>query len=306
MQPDTSKMVDDTPDIVVPGSISNLGPAFDTLSVAVDLYLRVRVIDRDGARREALETEFIGPPPPGSNRVAEAFRAARERWGAPAPGLRIQVSSEIPPRAGLGSSAAATVAGIKLYQAVVPGACDGLDTLAAAAALEGHPDNAAAALLGGLTVSCQHEDGRVTARSSRWPPDLRFVVATPEFGVDTIGARAVLPPAIGLRDAVFNLQRAVLLWRALGSGDYEDLREALRDRWHQPVRAALVPGLTDALAIDDPAVLGVCLSGSGPSIVALVTDGAARATALFEELYRRIGVRCTLRTLSAHQNYELL
>lgn len=296
-------MLESTPEIVVPGSISNLGPAFDALSVAVDLYLRVRVLEADPAAPDAIETEFAGNEPGGPNRVEQAFRAAREICGVAAPGLRIRVSSEIPPRAGLGSSAAAAVAGLKLYQAAAPAAAGRVDLLALATVLEGHPDNAAAAILGGLAVSCQHEDGRVTARGSRWPPELRFVVATPDFGVDTHGARALLPATIPLRDAVFNLQRALRLLRAIGAGDYEDLREALRDRWHQPARAALVPGLADALALDDPAVLGVCLSGSGPSIVALVTDGAARATELFDDLYRRIGVACTIRTLSVHQSY---
>jgi homoserine kinase len=92
----------------------------------------------------------------------------------------------------------------------------------------------------------------------------------------------------------------MLLMRALESGEFDDLREALRDRWHQPVRAALVPGLTEALTIDDPAVLGICLSGSGPSIVALVTDGVERATALLERIYREVGLPCRIRTLSAH------
>jgi homoserine kinase len=232
--------------------------------------------------------------------VEVAFRLARARCGVVTRGLRIQVCSEIPARAGLGSSAAAAIAGLRLYEAASRGGAARVDALALATEIEGHPDNAAAALLGGLTVSCQHEDGRVTARSSRWPPELGFVVATPDLGVDTPNARAMLPPTIGLRDAVFNLQRALLLMRAIEHGDYQDLREALRDRWHQPVRAALVPGLAQALAMDDPAVLGVCLSGSGPSIVALVTDGAARATEMFEELYRRIGLPCTIRALAAH------
>lgn len=293
-------------EIVVPGSISNLGPAFDSLSVAVDLYLRARVVAVDVRAADALESEFDGAPPPGTNRVETAFRAAREQCGIATQGLRIRISSEIPPRAGLGSSAAATIAGLKLYQAAAGGAAGSLDLLALATALEGHPDNAAAALLGGLAVSCQHDDGRVSARSSRWPPDLRFVVATPACGVDTPEARGVLPATIDLRDAVFNLQRALRLMRAVGCGDYDDLREALRDRWHQPARAALVPGLAEALAIDDPAVFGICLSGSGPSIVALVTDGAARAAQVFEDLYRRIGVPCTIRTLNAHQSYEYL
>jgi homoserine kinase len=297
-------MFEASTEIVVPASISNLGPAFDALSVAVDLYLRVRIADGDGRKPDSLETEFTRLPPGGPNRVEAAFRAAREQCGVAAPGLRIQVASEIPPRAGLGSSAAAAIAGIRLYQIATAGAANGLDVLALATALEGHPDNAAAAILGGLAVSCQHDDGRVTARTSRWPADLRFVVATPDRGVETLNARAVLPQTIALGDAVFNLQRALRLLRAVGCGDYDDLREALRDRWHQPHRAALVPGLAEALAIDDPALLGVCLCGSGPSIAALVTDGAARATGLFEDLYRRIGVRCTIRTLNVHQSCE--
>jgi homoserine kinase len=202
----------------------------------------------------------------------------------------------------LGSSAAAAVAGFRLYEAAAGEQVRGTDWLALATEMEGHPDNASASLLGGLTVSVQREDGRVIARTAPWPAALRFVVATPELDVETPKARAVLPAAIALGDAVFNLQRALLLLRALESGEFGDLREALRDRWHQPARAALVPGLTEALAIDDPAVLGVCLSGSGPSILALVTDGAARATALLEQIYRQIGVPCTIRTLNAHRS----
>lgn len=297
--------LDDAADIVVPGSISNLGPAFDTLSVAVNLYLRVRIVARLSDAPDTLETEFVGGAPGGTNRIEEAFKAARERCGAPTPGLRIQACSEIPPRGGLGSSAAATIAGLWLYDVASGGAAAGMDWLAVAAGIEGHPDNAAAAFLGGLTLSCQHDDGRVTAHSWRWPPQLRFVVATPDRGVDTPKARAVLPAAVPLRDAVFNLQRTVLLTRALESGDFGDLREALRDRVHQPVRAPLVPGLEEALAFDHPSVLGVCLSGSGPSIVALVTDGAEQASALFEELYLRLGLPCTIRTLSAHQSQDL-
>jgi homoserine kinase len=291
----------DNADIVVPGSISNLGPAFDALSVAVDLYLRVRIVETRPEAPDTFECAFTGRPPGGTNRIEQAFKAAREQSGVEAPGLRIEVCSEIPARAGLGSSAAATIAGLLLYDHATVGGAGRLDWLAVATEIEGHPDNAAAALLGGLTLSCQHDDGRVTAHSWAWPEELRFVVATPDLSVETPKARAVLPEAIPLRDAVFNLQRALLLTRALDTGDFGGIREALRDRWHQPARAALVPGLEEALKIDDPAVLGVCLSGSGPSIAALVTDGAQRATELFEAIYRRIGLPCTIRTLNAHQ-----
>jgi homoserine kinase len=170
-----------------------------------------------------------------------------------------------------------------------------------ASGIEGHPDNAAAALLGGITLSCQNDDGRIATRAWRWPEDVRFVIATPETELETAFARKVLPAQISMHDAVFNLQRALLLVRALETGAYGDLREALRDRWHQPARQQFVPGLADALALDHPAVLGAYLSGAGPSIAVLAADRHAEASALLSDIYARARVPCTVRTLSAHQ-----
>jgi homoserine kinase len=152
-----------------------------------------------------------------------------------------------------------------------------------------------------MTVSCQTDDGRVIARSWDWPADIRLVVGTPHTELLTKKARGALPDTISLRDAVANLQRALLLVRALETGQYDDIREALRDRWHQPARAALVPGLLDALAIEHPAVLGVCLSGAGPSILALAAPGRSEdAAALLADIYRRQNVPHTIRNLAAH------
>jgi homoserine kinase len=289
-------------EIVVPGSISNLGPAFDSLSVAIQLYLRVRVIEVVEESADRLDFEFVDCPVPEDNRIARAFRLGRERIGAPTPGLRLQVRSEIPVRAGLGSSGAAAVAGLRLYEALT-GPRPVTDWLRLASEIEGHPDNAAAALNGGLSLSCQLDDGRVTMRTMKWPASVQFVVATPDTPLETARARAVLPPSVPLKDAIFNLQRALLLLRALQTEDAGDLREAIRDRWHQPYRAPLVVGLREALAIDHPAVLGTCLSGAGPSVVALTTtDSAAEAARVLEDIYRRLGVVCTIRTLKAHQS----
>ncbi len=288
--------------IAVPGSTSNLGPAFDALSVAVDLYLRVRVLDVRVDPTGRLDLTFTGPRPDGENRIEAAYLLACRRFGTPAMGLQAHVSSEIPMAAGLGSSAAATIAGFRLYEAARALPCDRDDLLAMATGLEGHPDNASAALLGGLTLSCQQEDGRVIARAWHWPADIRLVVATPELALPTREARGILPPTVPLRDAVANLQRALLLVRALETGQYEDLREALKDRWHQPARAPLVPGLAEALAIDHPAVLGVCLSGAGPSVLALASPGRSEeAAALLGEVYQRLRVPHTIRNLAAHQ-----
>ncbi len=286
--------------IAIPASISNLGPGFDALSVAVQLYLQVEIVEVRSSAPDTLEFEFIDCSVTGENRIASAFARARQTFGVEAPGLRVRVRSDIPMRAGLGSSAAASVAGLRLYESVTAPRGTS-DWLRLGAALDGHPDNAAAALLGGLTVSCQHEDGRVTSRATPWPEAVRLIVATPHLEVETGYARSVLPDSIPRRDAVFNLQRALLLVRALESGHYEDLREALRDRWHQAFRAPLVPGLAEVLMLQHPALLGTCLSGSGPSIVAFTVDGESQVVELLEDLYRRVGVPCIVRCLEACQ-----
>ena len=289
-------------DIAVPASVGNLGPGFDALSVALQLYVRVRVLDRSGPA-DSIETIFTGAAPDGENAVEQAFRAARAKGGIPAPGIRVNVTADIPMRAGLGSSAAATVAGLRLYQALTSALTDD-EMLAIATELEGHPDNAAACLLGGVTISCRYDDGRLVARSFPWPERLRFVAATPQIALGTREARAVLPRHVTLADAVFNLQHALLLVRALEDERYDDLKEAFRDRWHQPPRAALVPGLREALRIDHPSILGVCLSGSGPTIVAVARPGHEReATLIFEDLYRSISLQATIRVLAAHQRH---
>src|SRR6202012_415418 len=143
-------------------------------------------------------------------------------------------------------SAAATVAGFRLYQAIA-GPVSLERMLSAACCLESHPDNAAAALLGGLAVSCQFPDGTVHATSFDWPESLAFLVATPDLPLTTRESRALLPDCLPRADVVFNLQRVALLLRALQSEDFSLLKQALGDRVHQPFRQKMVPGLTQAL-----------------------------------------------------------
>jgi homoserine kinase len=288
-------------EIVVPGSISNIGPGLDSLAVAVNLYVRVRIVDVQPGHPDRIDTLFLGGTPPGENKVAAAIRLARSRVGEAAPGVRLEVVSELPVAAGLGSSAAAAVAGLRVYEALTRSyAQEALLTWGAE--LDGHPDNVSASLLGGFVVSCAREDGCVVARTAPWPEVIRFVVATPAATLETARSRCALPAAVPLPDAVFNLQRALLLVRSVESGRFDDLREALRDRWHQSARADLVPGLREALALDHPDVIGCCLSGSGTSVVALArADRAAAARELLSGVYQGLGVAHTMRILSAHQ-----
>ena len=285
-------------EIKVPASIANLGPGFDTLAVAVQLYLRLCVRRISG--RDRLKFHFIGQELCGENYIERAFRFLARQRGGSFPSLAVEVHSEIPMRAGLGSSAAATVAGLRLYEALA-GPLPAQAVLNAACALEAHPDNAASALFGGLTASCQLSDGSVYATSFRWPESLAFVVLTPDIALSTAESRRVLPNSIPRADVVFNLQRLALLLQLLQKGEFSLLKQALRDRLHQPFRQRLVPGLTQMLDLDHPDLLGVCLSGSGPSIVALAESNLGSIAELLASVYQPLAIAYRMRTLKVHQ-----
>jgi homoserine kinase len=287
-------------EIRVPASIANLGPGFDTLAVAVELYLNLSVTMVDGTNQ--LHFEFPDCPIDGENYIERAFHFAARQRGGSFPSLHVVVRTEIPMRSGLGSSAAATVAGLRLYEAVA-GPLPEQGLLNAACALEGHPDNVAAALLGGLTVSCQLPDRSAFAVKLDWPASLRFVVLTPEYALSTTQAREALPEFISREDAVFNLQRIALLLQAVQSGNHSLLREALHDRIHQPYRQKLVPALEEILALEHADLLGVCLSGAGPSIVGLAEQNFEQIEKLFSDAYAKTGLPFTIRRLAAHREF---
>jgi homoserine kinase len=293
---------------VVPGSVANLGGGFDTLGVAVQLYLRARIVSvrDDGAAR--LTVASSTPPVRGQNAVERAFEAMARRTGARGPSVEVEVSSDIPMAAGLGSSAAATVAGLRIFERVTEPVDDRV-LLGVATMLEGHADNAAPALFGGFNSVLQVEQGDPVAMRWAWPDEVLLVVATPSVGLATAKARAALADHVSRADAIFNLQRVLSLVHALQHREYDRVREAVRDRWHQPARASLVPLLDEVLAIDDPDVLGAFLSGAGPSVALLVRREAADRSAalpgriekLLMSLYARAGVDATIRTLHVHQ-----
>ncbi len=284
--------------IKVPASIANLGPGFDTLAVAVQLYLSLRVTKMPGLGH--LEFRFLDHELRGENCIERAYRSLAGDDFSRLPSLAVEVRSDIPMGAGLGSSAAATVAGLRLYEAVT-GPLPMETLLSAACALESHPDNGAASLLGGLTLSCQLPDGLVQARRFSWPESLVFVVLTPDISLATVESRGVLPECLPRADVVFNLQRVALLLQSLHSGDFSLLKHALRDRVHQPARNKVVPGLARALELEHPDLLGVCLSGSGPSIVAIAEHNHREIGELLGSVYGRSGVGYRIRTLEAYQ-----
>jgi homoserine kinase len=285
--------------IRVPASIANLGPGFDTLAVAVRLYLHLHVTPAPGVSQ--LHFEFPNCTIDGENYIERAFRFVSSQQSAPFPSMHVVVRTDIPMKGGLGSSAAATVAGLRLYE-LIAGPLPPQGLLNAACALEGHPDNVAAALLGGLTISCQLPDRSAFAIRQPWPDTLGILVLTPHFPLATSSSRGALPEVVSREDAVFNIQRASLLLCALQTGNFPLLRQAFQDRIHQPYRQRLVPGLSEALALEHPDLLGVCLSGAGPSIAAFAERNFDQIEALLGKIFTQTQTTFQIRRLTAHQD----
>jgi homoserine kinase len=285
--------------IKVPASIGNLGPGFDTLGLAVSLYMRVTVRRTINDGRGRLELRYARPRASGDDGIARAFHSRPFRTRRP-PSLEADVVSEIPERAGLGSSAAAAIAGLRL-RALCDGPLPDDEILADVCRMEHHPDNAAAAMFGGLTSSTVDEAGRVTVSRWRWPESWKLVIATPHVELSTKTSREALPPAIPLPDVVYSLQRLAMLLHAVETRNASRMSAALGDRVHQPYREALVPLLRRVLDARHPDLLGACLSGAGPSVVAISRRNAHNVARAIAEIYRQEGVPCTMRVQHVHQ-----
>jgi homoserine kinase len=276
----------------IPATSANLGPGFDALGLALALYNEVTATEAD-AVSITIAGEGVGRLPPNDHNVmVRAVRQAYEAAGRPFKGVRLACVNRVPTARGLGSSAAAWVGGLVAGNALLGGPLARTDLLTLAARAEGHPDNVAAALLGGLTVSCMLGDGRIAAVSLPVPGAVRWVVLVPEVTSATAEARAVLPTTVPRGDAVFNVQRVALLLAALQAGRYDVLGTALDDRLHQPYRLRLFPWMP---AVADAAraagALGCVLSGAGPSLLAAVRDDAEVVARSMEGALAAAGVR---------------
>jgi len=277
-------------EVRVPATSANLGPGFDVLGLALGLYNDIAYEEAEGVV-VAIEGEGAGRlATGGDNVVARAAHMVYEAAGRRFPGATIRCVNRIPPARGLGSSAAAWVGGLIAANAVLGFPLDRDAILALASRAEGHPDNVAAALLGGLTVSCGVGD-RVTAVSLPVSAEIGWVVLVPETESSTREARAVLSAAVSRSDAVFNLQRLGLLLASVVSGRIDLLALAMEDRLHQPQRQSLFPWMESVRrAALDAGALGCVLSGAGPSLLAAVRGSGEAAALAMERALGEAGV----------------
>jgi homoserine kinase len=272
--------------IRVPATSANLGPGFDSFGLALALYDEVEVATTAGG----LSVEATGPETVAtdeSNLVVRAIRAGFDAAGQSPPGLALRCTNRIPHARGLGSSAAAIVAGVAAANALA-GYCLGTDDLLrVAAALEGHPDNVAAALLGGFTIAWEDGAGPRALRVNPLP-DLRPVAFVPTVRQATAASRATLPDRVDHADAAANAGRAALLALAISGGEAAGsvparipaLFAATEDRLHQPYRLRAAPATGDLVARLRAAGVAAVLSGSGPSVLALAVGGGQAAAAV--------------------------
>ncbi len=283
----------------VPATVANLGAGFDVLAAAVGVHAEITLAP---APSPQVAVTGVDVPQDASNLIYRSAVTVAGHVGYTG-AFALQAHSPIPLRGGLGSSAAAIVGGVVAASRLLGDLLKPDDLLRIAAELEGHPDNVAAALLGGIVVVTL--DGGVL-RWARILPGfpLGVVLVTPALQVDTAAARAVLPAQVKLEDAVYNLGHAGLLLVGLAQGQPDLLRHALSDRLHQPHRRHLVPGFDRVVAGAIAAgAYGAVLSGSGPTVAALTPPEFARAVAdAMIKAFQRAGVgsRAVVTGIEAH------
>jgi homoserine kinase len=259
--------------IHVPATSANLGPGFDCMALALDLWNDVVLEPADGNVHVAVEGEGAHSlPKDGKNRVAQAAVQVFQKAGDGGASFSIKCANRIPVSSGMGSSAAAAVGGLFAANAAIGNPYSRQNLIQLALPMEIHADNAVAAFVGGLVI-LSVEDGRVLWRRYELP-QMQVCVIVPEKHLSTGESRVLLPEKVDHRDAVFNMGRALLAADALRNADYRLLADVMQDRLHQSYRLARLPGVDDILqAAKQAGAAAAVLSGAGPGVIAFADSG---------------------------------
>jgi homoserine kinase len=273
----------------VPASSANIGPGFDALGLALGIYLECRFRPAERLSIEVNGRDSDAIPTTAENLIWQTALAVAEKLRMPLPPIELHIRNEIPLGKGLGSSAAALTAGVVIADLLLGLNWKPLRILDEAARLEGHPDNVAACTLGSIVASAIDSGGVARAVRLELPAAFGLGIVAPDFILPTVKAREVLPDCYSRADAVFNVQRAALLVAAFATGASWAFPAALEDRFHQPYRAPLVPGLDEILKLRAPGLLGCALSGAGPSILVFYERGNEPVCDLVQQVFRLHG-----------------
>lgn len=283
----------------VPATTANIGPGFDCLGIALDLY---NYIEMEFSSRPLVEVFGEGQDYIARDETNLVYRAAKRILDLAGENrsLKITLRNNVPVARGLGSSATCIVGGM-LAANRLTGDVVKLETLMRLAVeMEGHPDNVVPALVGGFCISIMGED-KIIYRKTSLMKDLKFVVVTPDFHLSTEKARQTLPSTVRLKDAVFNISRTAMLVASFYSRDLTQISECFEDKVHQPYRSPLVPGMDEVIKnANDRGAIGCFLSGAGPSVVGVSTEQNAEELGKYMcGVFTKNGIKSTYRVLSA-------
>ena len=284
--------------VKVPASTANLGPGFDALGMALNLYLQVSIAEAD--RTEVTLDGLQGTPPDLTNNlIYQGAIRLYDYLGRAKPGLTIQINNGIPMGKGLGSSAAAWLAGLGAANRILGDALTSEELLTLALELEGHPDNIVPAMVGGMTVAMP-VDGKIEYQKVKIDAALKVIVAVPDFILPTEDSRAMIPSAIPLAAMAANLQRTGFLVAAFIKQEYEKLSWAMQDACIENFRKPLIPGFDLVIrAAKEAGALSAVISGAGPSIAAWTLNNPAEIATAMQTAWQTVGIEAKVYLLEA-------
>ena len=301
--------------VKVPATSANIGPGFDTMGVAFPLYNTITieetvmpgsgvlielVSDFDYKDKALLETIPVDE----NNIIYKAVELLYNYIGQTPAELKITVDSKIPMTRGLGSSSSVIVGALLAANELLGKPADEVALLSIATEIEGHPDNVAPAILGGMLYASVQDDGSVIYRKLPWPQEWKITACVPDFELSTEIARSVLPKEVPMQDAIFNAKRLALLINAVNTKDEKLMKIALKDRLHQPYREKLVPGMHEIMEAfkHEDGVLGCVLSGAGPSMLVISHKyDVDKIKSTVREIWEKQNIKVDTRTLKVEE-----
>lgn len=301
--------------VKVPASSANLGPGFDCLGMALPIYntitIEETVLPGTGIEINVMtddenidEMTFDNIPKDENNLVYKAVEMLYNSIGQEPSELKINIQTGIPITRGLGSSSSIVVGGLLAANKLLGNPADEAALLAIATEVEGHPDNVAPAILGGVVLATQEDDATLSYCKLDWPEEWDITVCIPDFQLSTEIARSILPKEVAMQDAIFNAKHLALLVQAINTKDAKLMKVAMKDRLHQPYREKLVPGMREIMEVfkHEDGVLGCVLSGAGPSLLIVSCNyDLDKIKSTVKDIWEQQNIKSDIRTLKVEE-----